>query len=422
MKKAIRSLLLTGCLLLVVFGSLAHAYAAPASQHTIATDDLTISLGDGWQTSAKLTYPADAAGPLPTVILVHGSGPHDMDHTLTDSASGQVISANFKTIAESLSASGAAVLRFNKRYVTNASTIDGDKFSKLTLPDLLSDLEMVLTAAKANRRVDPKRIFIYAWSEGTLLGAALAAKHPELAGLILQGAIASTDRQTYIEDYADVILPYLRGFAPDGRITSDVLSKAQAGNGGLFVKGVMFDLIDPSSTDTLKVSPFFDANGDGVLDIDSEVTPRLGEWVDSQLQPGGVLAFARQMPSVSMQAANIRIPVLVLQGENDVAVRIKYLPQLEQALAGNKAASIRRYPGLGHGLEPTASIFTDNFGPIAAQPLADIAAWISAPASAPRALPATGGQNVLGSLLGFCVALLFIGGGLVIRQRQKRST
>lgn len=405
-------------MLILVAGSFTIAQAAPVQQHPVTTDDLQITLGDGWQTNAKFSYPANVTGRLPTVILVHGGGPKDTEHTIADPATGQVISTNFKTIADSFSANGLAVLRFNKRYVTDAATVDNSKFAQLTLADQLSDVEAVLQAAKANPRVDASRIFVYAWSEGTLIAAALAAKHPELVGVILQGAIASTERQTFIEDYSYVLLPYLRTFAPDGQITSEVLTKALAGDGGVFVKGIMFDLIDLSVTDSLKVSPFFDNNGDSVLDLAAEVTPKLGDWVDQQLAPGGLLAFAGQLPSVSEQATNIRVPVLVLQGENDVVTRIKNLPQLESALTSNSAASVRRYSGLGHGLEPTNSIFTDNFGPIATQPLADAVTWINGLATTPRILPITGEEASIVVTWIIILALVLVACGIVIRRQR----
>ncbi len=44
----------------------------------------------------------------------------------------------------------------------------------------------MLRAAEADRHVDAHRVFLYGWSEGSTVAAALAASHPELAGVAFQ--------------------------------------------------------------------------------------------------------------------------------------------------------------------------------------------------------------------------------------------
>ncbi|KLU58747.1 hypothetical protein CEB3_c47640 [Peptococcaceae bacterium CEB3] len=55
-----------------------------------------------------LSLPDNCCSKVPAVVLVHGSGPADMDES---------IGANkpFRDIAEALSAKGIAVLRYDKR-------------------------------------------------------------------------------------------------------------------------------------------------------------------------------------------------------------------------------------------------------------------------------------------------------------------
>src|SRR5215204_4053429 len=51
---------------------------------TVKYRDLVIDLGNGGlKTNAQLTIPAVGNGPFPGVLLIHGSGPVDMNETLS---------------------------------------------------------------------------------------------------------------------------------------------------------------------------------------------------------------------------------------------------------------------------------------------------------------------------------------------------
>ena len=60
--------------------------SAPSPQATpkilLERQALTIDFGD-FQTKAELTFPASSAAPLPTVILIPGSGPEDLDASIS---------------------------------------------------------------------------------------------------------------------------------------------------------------------------------------------------------------------------------------------------------------------------------------------------------------------------------------------------
>jgi hypothetical protein len=49
---------------------------------------------------------------------------------------------------------------------------------------------------------------------------------------------------------------------------------------------------------------------------------------------------------------------------------------LDVLLVGNPQHMLLRYPELGHSLGEASSIVADNFGPLAVQPLDDLAAWL----------------------------------------------
>lgn len=362
----------------------AAAQSAPAA---VAEENFTVTLGDGWVSNARLTYPAGQAGPFPTVILVMHPDV-DMDFLVPPIVTVPI----YKDLAEYLSARGIAVVRYNPRYVTGPGAYaDQDKVFAQTPVDMVADARRVIERIKTNRRVDARRIFVHGWSFSTLAAAEIVAQTPELAGAILVGPIATTDRQMFIEDYTDVVLPYLLTFAPDGRITADVIKRAQEGDGGFNTKGLLdFAFVDGSVTDRVAVNPFFDKNGDGVLDLNSEVRPNLGAWVDQD----SFVDLMRAVPNVYDQGAVIRQPVLVLQGELDGATRLRNVRGLNQAFANHPDFTLKEYPGLGHALEPTRGISYNQLTFYSEQPKADYAAWVlSRAAKIPSALPRTGGAE-----------------------------
>ncbi len=348
------------------------------------------------------------------MILVY---PGEMDFTISADAGIGPGVEYFKDLAESLSSRGIAVVRYNARYVTGPDDALGPRLVALKMSDHAADVERVINAVRRMRRVDPARIVIYGWSYSSQIVTYVASRRPDLAGVIVQGPTASTEMQVFIEDYLDNTLPYLRQFAPDGRITPEVLRQAQEGD-ATFAKFSAADLQDPASPDTIKVNPLLDVNGDGVLEIDAEVIPNLERLVAA----GELAKTFGQLPSVAEQAANVRIPVLVLQGEADTAVRVRNVRGLDQAFASNPEYTLKVYPGLGHALYPVPSRFTDLFGPMDAQPKADFAAWVLTrrPSAVPAALPVTGETGPgIGWLVAGALALLI--GGAAVRRRALRQ-
>jgi uncharacterized protein len=384
------------------------AYAAPVrAQAAVAEEDFTVTLGDGWVSKAKLTYPAGQNGPFPTVLLLVNPDV-DMDFRLPPNLNDPI----YKDLAESLSARGIAVARYNPRYVNGPGEYgDEAKVFEQQPPDMLADAEAVLATIRQNPRVDTRHTFVWGWSFSSLAAAALAAKDANVAGLILVGPVAEASNQDLIGTFRDVTLPYLQRYAPDGRITPEVIQQAQDGDGGFFTKAWLFAVKDGAVQDKVVVNPFFDKNGDGVLEINSEILPNLDAFVDAD----PFTPILRSLPSVAAQAPKLNKPVLVLQGENDAASRPQYARALEPAFAG-RDFTLKLYPGLGHSLTPVNEAIADRLSLYADQPKADIAAWVLARSAAPAALPRTGGDTPVFVVALFALGLLAIGG--MVRRRR----
>ncbi len=93
-------------------------------------------------------------------------------------------------------------MRYNKPSITGPRdqadpTIANTFYTKATQKQLLADANKVYGAVKANPKVDPARLYLYGWSEGTTHAAQRGAIHPEVAGLILQGPVPGTLAETF---------------------------------------------------------------------------------------------------------------------------------------------------------------------------------------------------------------------------------
>ena len=354
---------------------------ASALADDVARQDTTLNFGD-FTSPAQWTYPASARGKVPAVLLIHGSTPADMDFTVTG-PDGKPLSNIFRDISGALSARGVAVLRYNKHYVAGPGKVDYEKFyGQADLKTFLKDAETALDAMKRNPRVDPRRIFVYGWSEGSTVAARLVRDHPEVRGLILQGPVTLPWGELFDKQLTNVQLPYLRQVAPGGLTNANVMA-ALSGPGGLVARsGVSFALSPESfSSGQPSLNPALDLNRDGIIDLDREYLPGVRAYLKSQLDtPQGFLNIysdARSLPPVTAQVPYLKVPMLIVQGMNDANTPEPYLMTLQQAIVQAKGrATIKRYAGLGHSLGPASSVIDDSFRPIAQQPLNDMAEWI----------------------------------------------
>ncbi|MEM9666342.1 MAG: alpha/beta fold hydrolase [Bacteroidota bacterium] len=373
--------------LLLACGPAASWAAVPAGlvdSSAVVALPFSVDLG-GFTTQAELTYPAPRGsfgeGPYPLVLLIHGNGPQDMDATLPGPRQSLRL---FRDLAQTLSAHGLAVARYHKRYVTGPNQFDARFWAEQSTRQFADDAEAVLDAARALDLVDEGQVFLYGWSEGTAIGAAVAARRDDIEGLVLHGAVGLPYREMARHWVAEVGAAYARSFAPSDTITAESLQQAAAGPGGLVAKlGAAF-LTDPSvrQTWTWAVSSYVDADADGTLSP-AEVDGHLDEVLDYMFSPAGnlyVYAPGRTVPTVTEQAAALDMPVLILQGEHDASTPPASARRLAEALqaAGHTAVTLREYAGLGHTLGSATSAIDDLTRPMAPHVAADVAAWLRA--------------------------------------------
>ncbi|UWX64000.1 alpha/beta hydrolase family protein [Deinococcus rubellus] len=330
---------------------------------------------------ATLTLPAGRAR-APLVLLIQGTGPEDQNGSYAVAA-GKIVQGSMGALARHLSQSGFAVMRFDKRYA--AATFQPQTaqaaftaYGKLGMTDLLADARTALNAAKEQPRVDTSKVFIYGWSEGTVVAASLALES-RASGLILQGPVVASFADSFANQFERVGLTYLKPYSVDGKIDLKGVLAALYGPGSGLAKTEASLLLSLSSTPEKPVlSSMLDTNHDGLIDLKTEALPQIRQFYQQFTPQSPMYAPATSLPTLGELAPHLTLPVLIVQGENDGNIDPAAAQRLNAALgtAGNPDHTLKLYPGLGHSLGLAPDITQDTFAPMQRAPMNDVATWL----------------------------------------------
>jgi len=176
-------ILTLSCLSTSIFKQQNQALAQQYIQ-TIKYRNLVIDLGNGVKTNAQLTLPAIGKGPFAGVVLVHGTGPNDMNETLIKNAK------PFWQMAQYLTERGFVVLRYDKRGTgANHTILNTNVWGNATVNDLIHDAEKALDVLRMQPEVDPNRISIIGHSEGSIIAPRVAIDNStKVKNIILMAA------------------------------------------------------------------------------------------------------------------------------------------------------------------------------------------------------------------------------------------
>lgn len=123
--------------------------------------------------AGTLTFPSEGSR-FPGVVLISGSGPQDRDETLFGHKP-------FAVIADYLSRSGLAVLRFDDRGTAGS---EGD-FAGSTTEDFTTDVEAAVRFLRQQENIDPEKVGLIGHSEGGIIASMVAASDPDLDYIVL---------------------------------------------------------------------------------------------------------------------------------------------------------------------------------------------------------------------------------------------
>lgn len=288
--------LLAGC-------SAGSSKAATTPPPGVTETALKLNEGTQWELDARLTIPSGATGPVPAVVLVHGSGPSDMDETIG-------ACAPFRDLAYGLSKRGIAVLRFNKRTLTYASQIANSLESFTAREESADDAVAAVKLLRADPRIDKTRIIGIGHSLGATLLPRIDAAGADFDAMVL---LAGTPRPLWEVSY-DQNMALLEQYPAEKRAS-----------------------LEKQINDELEKAKQLS----GMSDSEAKQLTVFG-------MPGYYLKdLAKYLPQ-DLLLQNTK-PVLILQGTADFQVSPEKDYQLFQtALRGRPNTTFKLYDGLNH--------------------------------------------------------------------------
>ncbi|MEZ4950177.1 MAG: alpha/beta fold hydrolase [Saprospiraceae bacterium] len=293
-------------------------------------------------------------GPFPVVILVHGSGPNDRDQSITLTGGNALCLypglynktiKNFKDIADYLSAKGIMVFRYDKRTLTHASALDPITISTY---DFVDDIEAAIDYVKTRSEANKECIVLAGHSQGGALIPIAAKNRNDVHGLIsLAGAVTPVD-SLLPEQYRYIYV-----------------TCANDPNSGEFVASQLYDQFNQIRNGTFPANTQVSVNFPGNPNPIPFGYPIFWEdWIEMG-------------DSVVQNYLQADLPVLIIQGQDDINVPPSDAMRLFKALEGQLDVSVDTFIAINHFL----TNFEDNN--VSQEILERIERWIKAGKTTP---------------------------------------
>jgi len=295
--------------------------------------DLKLNEGRGWELPGTLSIPT-GPGPFPAVILIHGSGPNDRDETVLSNKP-------FRDLAWGLSSGGIAVYRFDKRTRVHGAKLKGEEFPTVK-EEVTDDALDAVALLRKTKEIDPKRVFVLGHSLGAFMAPRIGKADPNIAGLVVMAGNARPLEELALEQFTYI-------YSLNGGPTEEQKKELEE------IK---------KKCARVKESTL------------SETTP----GAELPLGIPGVYWLSIRDYHPDQIAAELAMPLLILQGERDYQVTMADFKIWEKSLKGRPNAKLKSYPKLNH-------LFTNGEGKskpdeylkashVAREVIDDIAEWI----------------------------------------------
>lgn len=139
-------------------------------------EKVIVGEGTEYPLNGMLTIP-ETGGPVPAVVMVHGSGSSNMDEKVLKLTP-------FRDLAEGLARHGIASLRYDKRSFAHGRKML--KAGNITVKEeTIEDAVLAVNMLKADPRIDHDDIYILGHSMGAMLAPRIDAEGGDVKGLVM---------------------------------------------------------------------------------------------------------------------------------------------------------------------------------------------------------------------------------------------
>ena len=270
-----------------------------------------ITVGEKYPLDGLLTIP-EGNGPFPAIVLVHGSGPNDMDEKVGNCYC-------FKDFAEGFAKRGIATIRYNKRTKTYGKQMvtSPDASSMTVWDETIEDAIFATDIVKKDPRIDPEKVFIAGHSMGAMLAPRIDAEGGNYKGLILLAGSPRKLEEIMIEQQDEAVKnlnPILKWIA--GKQLKKIRAKFD----------IIYDLSDEEAKNTNFLGKY-------------NKLYYLKEW---GLKPA------------ENYLKDLTKPILITQGDADFHVSVENdFNKYKEIMGDRPNATFKLYPNLNHLFMPT---------------------------------------------------------------------
>ncbi|WP_130859902.1 alpha/beta hydrolase [Gracilibacillus phocaeensis] len=270
----------------------------------VTEEEIVLNQGKAYELSGRITMPTktDAESPIPGVVLVHGSGPSDMNEAI-------YAYQPFQNIAYGLAEQGIAVLRYHKRTYQYGEELMEDVGNKLTVQEeTIDDAVEAAKLLQEDERID--RVYIIGHSLGGMLAPRIG-QQAETEGLVI--------------------------LAGSPRFFWEIISDQQ-------LAAIPSDMDEEEKAQYVKEIEKQKELASSMLDVSDEAA--------AQQEIYGVSGYyLKEM--AQYDAGQIALesdkPLLILQGEADFQVSMEHdFSEWQELMHNHSLATLKSYPELNH--------------------------------------------------------------------------
>lgn len=256
---------------------------------------------EGITLAGTLTTPKGEAA-WPAVVLITGSGAQDRDEN--SPGPGGLKLGIFRTIADTLTRRGIAVLRYDDRGVGGS----GGSLVDAGLSGLVADVEAAVAYLRNRPEIEGSRVGLVGHSEGGIIAPIIASEDREIAAIVLMAGTAAPIDSVILEQSTELALAA-------GGDSADVARARES---------------------TLAL---MDAIRVGREPEDTDLSPGTQRWLREHIEHDPLATIKR-----------VDAPVLVVNGGQDIQVFPEHARRLGAALeeAGHPDYDVRIFPDLNH--------------------------------------------------------------------------